>query len=252
MTTAADNTPLIHQLGDLNDYPVIASDCLYEGSAIGENGAGYARPLMGGDRFLGFCTERADNTTGAAGDILVHVRRRGVVQLAVTGLVITDGGMSVFAQDDATFSFSPVSGTYIGRVARYVSAGVGMVSFDADHTRSPWDGLTAEAITVDKTLAATDQGKLFWVTADAKIVTLPAVAGLSFAIVNGGADGTIAVNISPNASDGIGGVGLTNTDNKDLINTKATARRGDYVMVEYGDATGWIVSRSRGTWAKEA
>jgi hypothetical protein len=40
------------------------------------------------------------------------------------------------------------------------------------------------------------------------------------------------------------------TDDKSLLNTKATARRGDYVVIEYGDANGWQVTRARGVWAK--
>jgi len=73
-----------------------------------------------------------------------------------------------------------------------------------------------------------------------------------FAFVNGGADGTVLITISPNANDGIKGPDLSSADDKDLLNTKATAKRGDYVLLSYGDGTGWIVTRKRGTWAKQA
>jgi len=41
------------------------------------------------------------------------------------------------------------------------------------------------------------------------------------------------------------------TDNHGLVNTKTTARRGDYLDIEYGDATGWIVTKMVGTWADQ-
>jgi len=44
----------------------------------------------------------------------------------------------------------------------------------------------------------------------------------------------------------------TPVDNKDLINTKATAMVGDEVTVTGGDATGWNVTSINGVWAREA
>jgi len=251
MTTLAANVPQAYSLGDVTQYPVVASDIIYTGAAVGENGAGYARPLVAGDRFLGFAQEQADNSDGAAGALSITVAKRGSIQLSVSGLAITDVGLPVYASDDAVFSLSPVGGTFIGFVSRYVSAGIGVVAFDTQALRDPWEGYTVEAVADNKTLDKQDTAKLFVVTADAKTITLPAVEGMSFAVMNGGADGAILVNISPDANDGIGGPDLTNTDNKDLRNTKATARRGDYVVIEYGDATGWVVAKKRGIWAKE-
>ena len=64
----------------------------------------------------------------------------------------------------------------------------------------------SEAVTGNKTLDEGDNGVVQVVTADATI-TLPAtVAGYSYTIVNGGqgsTDGTIAINVSPNAVDKI-------------------------------------------------
>lgn len=251
MTTLAANTPQVYSLGDDTQYPVIASDIIYHGSAVGENGAGYARPLVAGDRFLGFAAEKADNSAGAAGAVYITVAKRGSIQLAISGLVITDVGLPVYASDDAAFSLSPVGGTFVGYVSRFVSSGVGVVDFDAFRLVDPWAGYIRETVADNKTLDKQDTGKLFVVTVDAKVITLPAVEGASFAIMNGGADGAILVAISPNSNDGIGGTDLTAVDDKDLRNTKATARRGDFAVIEYGDANGWIVSRSRGTWAKE-
>ncbi len=85
------------------------------------------------------------------------------------------------------------------------------------------------------------------------VFTLPAIAiGYSFTFVNNAPDGANALTISPNASDGITYAG-SSTDNKDLINTKATSKQGDYVVISSLDGTvAWQVTQVRGTFAKEA
>jgi hypothetical protein len=254
MATLAANKPRAFELGDRNEHPMIAADIIYEGAAVGlVAGTGHARPLAAGDRFGGFAEAKADNSAGAAAAINVRVIEKGKAQLAVSGAVITDVGQPVYATDDDTFVFSPVGGVFIGFVSRFVSAGVVIVDFDANRFIDPWAAYTVrEAITVDKTLDIQDNGKLFVVTADAKIITLPAVATpVNCMIMNGGAFGTIAVNVSPDAADKIQGPDLPGTDNKDLINTKATARRGDFVRLATGDANGPLAIELRGTWATE-
>jgi hypothetical protein len=131
MTTLAADTPRDIELGDFNDLPVIASDIIYEGAAVGDNGSGYARPLTAGDPFRGFATEKADNSSGSAGDKTVHVRQKGRVKLSVGSLAITDVGQPVYASDDDTFTLTATSNSFIGRVVRYVSSGVGIIEFDA-------------------------------------------------------------------------------------------------------------------------
>lgn len=253
MTTLSTDTARDFELGDRNEFPVIAADIIYEGAAVGlVKSSGHAQPLTSSDLFVGFAEKQADNSDGAAAAINVRTIRRGSAKLAVTGAVITDVGLPVYASDDNTFSFVKTSGVFIGFARRYVSSGYMIVEFDVDNYVDPHAGFTAESVAADKTLDALDTGKAFFVTTDAKTITLPAVAGLAFRIINAAAFGTVAVTISPNASDAIGGPDLTATDDKDLINTKATACRGDYVDIEYGDATGWIVTKMVGTWAKEA
>lgn len=253
MTTLAADKQRPVEGGNRNEFPMIAADIIYEGAAVGlVAGTGHARPLVLGDKFAGFAESQADNSSGAAADINVRVYESGKIQLAVTGAVITDIGQPVYATDDDTYGFS--GGSFIGFVHRFVSAGVAVVTFDATRYVDPWARYTVrELITADKTLDIEDNGKLFFVTADAKIITLPAVATpVNCTIVNGGAFGTIAVNISPAAADKIQGPDLPGTDNKDLINTKATAKRGDFVRIGTGDANGPLVMELRGTWATEA
>ncbi len=257
MTTLAVDTPLAMELGDINEIPVIASDIIYEGAAVGiVPASGHARPLTAGDRFAGFAEQRADNANGSAAATNVRVRVRGRVQLSVTGAVITDVGQPVYATDDAAFGFTPVSGVFVGIVHRFVSSGVAIVAYDADW-RDPWSEYTVrETLAATKTFDAEDCGKLFCVTtaADGAALTLPAIAaGLSgLTILYVGAYGGAAVTIDPNASDMILGPDITGADNKDLILTKATSKRGDFVTLIAGDADGYMVTRMRGTWAREA
>ncbi len=69
---------------------------------------------------------------------------------------------------------------------------------------------------------------------------------------NIGAFGTVAVTLSPQAADMILGPDITGADDKDLINTKATAKRGDFVKLGGNDADGYSVQELRGTWARQA
>jgi len=252
MTTLAADTPRDIEVGDRNEFPVIAADIVYEGAAVGlVDGTGHAQPLTSADRFAGFAEKQADNSAGAATAINVRVIESGKVKLSVTGAVITDVGQPVYAQDDNAFSFLKASGVFIGFIHRYVSAGVAIVRFDATAFRDPHEGLTAETLTDNKTLDEQDSGKLFQIGTDAKVITLPAVAGMAFRIVNSGAFGVAIVDIAPNASDGLASPDRASTDNHGIVNTKATACRGDYVDIEYGDADGWIVTKMVGTWANK-
>ena len=100
----------------------------------------------------------------------------------------------------------------------------------------------------------TDCGVQFTSFTDAVIFTLPTIAGGDgqvFKIMNTADDGQNTLTISPNSSDGIN-FKASVTDDKDLINTKATSKKGDYVVIT-NDASNdyWSVSDIRGIWAKE-
>ncbi len=254
-TTLAANLPRAFELGERNHLPVIASDIIYEGAAVGLVAAtGHARPLTAVDRFAGFAIAQADNSAGAAAAINVEVGECGLIELTVTGVVITDVGQPVYATDDNTFTMLPVGGAFVGFIKRFVSTGVAVVDFDADCYRDPWAAFTVrESVAAPLTLDIEDNGKAFFVTADAGVITLPAVATpVNCAIVNAGAFGTVLVSVSPNANDKIRGPNLAGTNDKDLLNTKATAKRGDFVTLAVGDADGGLVASMRGTWATEA
>lgn len=254
MTTLSANAQrAVSTGGNRNHLPVIASDIIYEGAAVGlVDASGHARPLQSSDRFAGFAVSKCDNSSGAAEDKNVEVYNEGTVELDVTGAVITDIGQPVYATDDDAFQFNPVGGVFIGFVRRWVSAGKVEVEFNVEWADPYGDGVK-ETISADKTLDAQDTGKTFFVDTDAQTITLPATAtALDCKIVNIGAFGTVAINVSPAAADKIMGPDIAGTDNKDLINTKATARRGDFVDLYSGHADGYTVRELKGTWAEEA
>jgi len=141
MTTLAKDQSRDFQQGEINDTPVIATDIIYEGAAVGDNGSGYARPLVAGDPFLGFAACKADNAAGSAGDVYVRTKVKGRVRLNISSLAITDVGNPVYASDDDTFTLTASTNSYIGRVVGFASTGVGYVEFDA--TRATLGKITA-------------------------------------------------------------------------------------------------------------
>lgn len=253
MTTLSANAPRAIEHGEMNHIPVIASDIIYEGAAVGiVKASGHARPLTSSDEFVGFAAAKADNSSGSAADINVEVVHKGQVQLSVTGAVITDVGQPVYATDDNAFTFLKASAVFIGIVKRFVSSGVVIVEFGKDIV-DPWAGLVAETISDNKTTDAQDTGKLLQIDTDAKAFTLHATAaGQRIVLANAGAYGTVILTASPNANDKIMGPDIAGADNKDLVNTKATANRGDYIDLIGDGADGWVIQKMKGTWAQEA
>jgi hypothetical protein len=119
-------------------------------------------------------------------------------------------------------------------------------------------------VTDNRTVTTDESNGVFGIATDAKVFTLPATqAGLKYTFVNLGANGNNILTISPQAADGIcGTITLASTVvvdagvvNKDVINTKATAKTGDSItLVGTGVAgtSAWVILASTGIWAAEA
>ena len=102
------------------------------------------------------------------------------------------------------------------------------------------------------------------VATDALVATLPKIEagnlGMTFLFRNTGADGNNIVTLSPNAVDGIHGtIANSSADSvasgvvdKDFVNTKATANKGDYVILRAVALTEWYIVGGVGIWASEA
>jgi len=253
MATLTADSPLDVMVGNIGSIPAVASDIVYEGAMVGDNGAGYGRPLVAGDKFVGHNIEQVDNSSGSAGDKNIkHYTGKYRLVVSLVGL-ITDVGQPVYASDDATYTFVATGNSYVGKISRYVSATKMEVEFDPLGYDEFGANEARETKSDNYTVDALDGGKIIYVDTDAKTITLPATdAGIKVTIVNAGSFGTVAVTISPNANDQINGNDVTAADNKDLVNTKATAQRGDFVTLVADGTDGWFIEAMRGTWAREA
>jgi hypothetical protein len=125
---------------------------------------------------------------------------------------------------------------------------------DSQGAYPSFSGLTAVTLTADTTLAlathSVQVGAYVNIATDAKTLTLPAVTvGSSYIIVNSAADAGALLTISPNSSDKflVDIAGAAGTDDKDIVNTKATQARLDFVHLIGMHANGWHIADVRGT-----
>lgn len=154
MTQLAKDTPLIQELGNVGELGVKAASKIFEGAAVGlEVATGFARQLVAGDLFGGFCESLADNSAGLNADIDVRVIDRGKVELAIGSLAVTDIGKPVYASDSGTFTLTQGTNSYVGRVVRFVATGVGVVAFDATDGGAVAELTDSTTGTADGTLA---------------------------------------------------------------------------------------------------
>jgi hypothetical protein len=117
-----------------------------------------------------------------------------------------------------------------------------------------------ETLTTTQDISINDAGVEFNIATDAKVLTLPAITaeniGAEFTFRNTGADGNNIITISPAATDAIHGtiaaVSSGGVDNKDWINTKASANKGDWCTLKAVSLTDWYITGGDGVWASEA
>jgi len=117
-----------------------------------------------------------------------------------------------------------------------------------------------ETLTTTQDINANDSGKEFNIATDAKVMTLPAITaetiGMEFTFRNTGADGNNIITLSPAATDAVHGtiaaVSSGGVDNKDWINTKASANKGDFCVLKAVSLTDWYITGGDGVWASEA
>lgn len=195
----------------------------------------------------------ATGVAAASGDAVALKLKNdgGTIKLEAAAAIAS--GRTVYTAADGKVSATPIGKPFGFALEAATAAGDIIEVFPAE---IPYDftGKKFEAVADNLTLDIQDVGKVLYVTADAKTITLPAVAaGLDYVIMNGSsALGAIAVTVSPNSNDKIMGADLAGVDNKDRINTKATAVPGDYIHIAYGSADGWLVLEEKGTWAAES
>jgi len=128
------DTPLVVELGDQQDYPMLVSGAIaviYEGSAITLNGDGYAGVLVPGNLFVGHALRGVSDVGGASGDKTVRVRTgRYKAEVTLTSVAQTNVGDLVYMSDDGTYTLSSAgSAVKVGICDRYVAANTCVVEF---------------------------------------------------------------------------------------------------------------------------
>ena len=255
MATLSADSPQILITGDMGAIGIIAADIVYEGAMVGDNGAGYGRPLVAGDKFLGHNIFQVDNAVPAGAAGAKNLRLRTGVYRLVCSLVglITDVGQPVYASDDATLTFLAPGNSYVGKISRYESATKMEIEFETCGQDEFGLNPNRELKSADYTAVLADSGKIIYVDTDTKVITLTAIAtllsGYELTVVNAGVGILIAVDPTTDLISGGCGLG-PGGGGKQFRNTALTAKRGDFIKLA-GNATGWSIINLRGTWAIE-
>lgn len=109
------------------------------------------------------------------------------------------------------------------------------------------------------TLEDDDTGAIVFALTTASVIALPKIAdvgpGWFVTVINEGADGVL-ITLSPNAADGFEGeIATSGADShptgaadSDLINTGASAIKGDRVTIVADGGTHWYVIEGVGVW----
>ena len=132
--TADRNTE--YSLGDLLSIPVAASTEVFAGSLVCSDADGYAVPAAdtAGLTFEGVATARADNSSGADGDISIVVRRRGRYKFDYQGwLTQAAMGSQIYAVDDQTVDAAngTTNDVLVGVIAKVEGANECWIDIDA-------------------------------------------------------------------------------------------------------------------------
>ena len=130
MALSADRDLSFYTTQELIEIPVKDNVCIYKGALVGRDRAtGYARPLNGGDDFLGVAYQKADNTVAGhtAGGISVKLHQHIDVIHAISGVSSADIGREIYASDDGTLSFLSFAASRLGRVVAIEGTGVARV-----------------------------------------------------------------------------------------------------------------------------
>jgi hypothetical protein len=117
-----------------------------------------------------------------------------------------------------------------------------------------------ETLTTSGSVDVNQAGTEFNIATDALTITLPAIdannIGMEFTFRNTGADGNNIITLSPASTDAVhgtvGSVQSGGVDNKDWINTKATANKGDWCTLKAVALTDWYLTGGDGVWASES
>lgn len=125
MAALTDNKEVHEKHQRLIQTPVAAAVVVYKGAIVMGNASGYLAPMVPAVNitFAGIAAEKADNATGANGDVEADHFRTGLFKLSGTGFTQADLGKTVYASDDQTVSTTQgTNEVSVGKIAQVVSA----------------------------------------------------------------------------------------------------------------------------------
>ncbi|MBN1126928.1 MAG: DUF2190 family protein [Sedimentisphaerales bacterium] len=198
----------------------------------------------GSVQIVGVCKGRAAAVSGNVGSVVGWDEDGDPVEGdAGTGAVTTNLADADFIIGSLAEPLAVTDGEAVFRINEY------------SPDQPAWPNRIHELHSGNYTIDALDMGKVLHVDTNGVVITLPAMAagfaGLDVIVQNDGPDGTVGLNVSPNAADRIMGPDLAGADNKDRINNLATAKRGDFLHLRGDGTNGWWVVEERGVWTAE-
>lgn len=125
--TLTENRDVDHYVDqELSSFQMAAGAHVFKHALVGVAESGYARPLVGGDKFAGIAYEEMDNKPGtsgdggADGDRCLRVYTLGDFGLQLLGAHIANIGQPVFASADDVLTFERDGTSYVGIMQDFV------------------------------------------------------------------------------------------------------------------------------------
>ena len=125
MAALTENTNVVEKEGVLEQHPVAASASIFRGALCKIDADGYLDNCgaEAGSKFAGISEQRADNSSGADGDINCDVKTEGTYLLGGTGFAQADVGSVVYASDSGTITKTSAANLQVvGRIVGFVSS----------------------------------------------------------------------------------------------------------------------------------
>ncbi|HUX16944.1 MAG TPA: hypothetical protein VMW52_10765 [Phycisphaerae bacterium] len=116
------NAEFTEYTGDLRAVPCGEGVHIFKSGYVGIDPAGYAKPFVPGDVFVGIADREADNAAGTAGDVSCIVRMQGDFVLSLTSAAAADVGKAVYATADNALSLSGHPDGFVGRIIGLAAA----------------------------------------------------------------------------------------------------------------------------------
>ena len=175
------------------------------------------------------------------------------VELANLKASFVDGALVITDLDgNSILTINPSSGGLALANAGGLTISTGIIGSLTVSSGLTLDGVSARTVTGAATLTVADSGRIVNCAVDATIFTLPMAStttlpGTTLTIRNNASTGGAQIVLITNTGETIVGGGISTTNL--VANTKATADKGDYVIVQPTGSSGWRIVSLVGTWA---